>query len=208
MLTEKQIEKMTQKQAMAISDKQEAIMVVTIMPSLFNVMKNWQDDKEVAIAAIKRTAYSIEYVSDRLKDDEEIVLLAMEQNPRLLMEASKRLTDSNIMRAKAFKAYGHPFIVDKLAWNEFERLDWKLIKETTEYKQMPNGEVVEVYDEEKMQSSSFYKVMKKYYEHNPYNPLTAEDIRGYEEYLLGIRERRLKLGVKKRPAVAYQSSKK
>ena len=207
MLTEQQIKKLTQKQAAAVTDKNDAILIVTNRPSLFEKMPNWQDDKDVAMAAIKRFAFCIECVSDRLRDDEELVLLAMQQNPRLLMEASKRLSDSDKMRKIAFVAYGSAFIVDKLAWKEFERLDSKLRRDTTEYKEQPDGEIIEVFNEKKMDNNSFYRLFKKFYHHVPSDPVTADDIRAYEEYLLNVREQRLKKGVEKRPLINSQNLK-
>ncbi|MBQ7287830.1 MAG: DUF4116 domain-containing protein [Candidatus Gastranaerophilales bacterium] len=187
MLTDKKIEKMKLKEAAQITDKEDAIKVVKLQPHLFKTMEIWHDDKDVAMAAIDRTAYSIEYISDRLKDDEEVVLLAMKQNPRLLMEASKRLTDSDEMRKIAFEMYGHPFIVDKQAWRVFERMDAKMMRDTTvEVKR--NGRIEIEYDEEKMENNSFYRKMYRYYNRSEANPITAQDIRKYEKYLLDLLE--------------------
>ena len=188
---------MGNKKILQINTKEDAIKIVKRSGAYLEVLpEKYRDDKEVVKIAVENLSLALEYASDRLKDDEEIVLIAIKKDPRMLTEASPRLADDDKMRQIAFSIRGGAFIVNKYASKEFERLDNKMIKETTCVKELPNGSIEEVYDEEKMENSPFYQRFKRYYEQNPLNPITAKEIRSLEAWLLERREKRILASIK------------
>ena len=62
-----------------ITNKEHALKLVGERGILIKQLKQWQDDKEIAIAAVSSFPFALEYVSDRLKGDKDVVLAAIIQ---------------------------------------------------------------------------------------------------------------------------------
>lgn len=67
------------------------------------VSEELQDDEEVVRIAITRCGFALKYASDRLKDDESIVELAMTSHVPYLCFASPRLIENENMISKLYE---------------------------------------------------------------------------------------------------------
>lgn len=166
-----------------VVSKDEAIRIVSESGAKLKRIDNvWKKDRDVVLAAIKSFPFALSYADKSLRDDMNIVLDAIKREPRVLTEASSRIADDDLVRAYAFEINGSPFIVNKTAMAEFKFWDTKLIASCTKFVKQGYGEEDKMFcDEEKMMKFEFYQIFIKYYQGDD---LTAQDIRGYEKWLL------------------------
>lgn len=71
--------------------------------SLEFVSDELKDDQEVVLAAIKKNIYTLEFASEKLRDSEDIILEVMKNNNHVLGYTSKRLREDKQFLMKASK---------------------------------------------------------------------------------------------------------
>ena len=88
--------------------------------NLLKFAKEFQDDKEIVLAAVSNTWSSLQYASPRLKADKEVVLIAIAQNENALQFASFELRENEELATRAVSTNGMTLehVADKLKDNE------------------------------------------------------------------------------------------
>ena len=126
----------------ARQDEEVAVAALRISPTLFETMSaKLRGNRRVAIEAVSKNHYLIEYASDELRDDPEVVMAGAGSDwgeTVSLRHASKRLRSDKDFVIRALSTGANLFWVDESiqydldvvsAYNCFDRIDWRDVEE-------------------------------------------------------------------------------
>lgn len=120
--------------------KNEAIKKVREYYGNLKDLKNFQDDKDVVMAAVETDGWALQYATKRLKADRDIVTVAVKRFSESLYLASVELKkDEDLLKIyiSGVLNKGYNSLEDAIQNDEFEYFDLDLVKNV--YKKM-NGE--------------------------------------------------------------------
>lgn len=188
-----------------VCSKEEALSRVRKkFNTLARLEAQWQDDKDVVLAAVKHYGSALKHASRRLRADEEVVKAAIDSEPRALTYAVKELRNNPDMRTYAYSKGNSVFIVDPIAMEVFSLMDAKMINATVKQKVTKREKFTKadgstgyhetketvfdekgfpVFDEEAIINHPTYQKFKKFYKGN----ITATEMWELEEYLISLR---------------------
>lgn len=173
-----------------VKDKNLALKIVRERGILIEYLTQWQDDKDVALAAVTEFPFALEHVSSRLKADKDVVLAAIEKEPRVLSFADYTIYNDDEIREQAFKINKGGFIVDPEAFEEFLFQDSLMMKRVYRSNLIIDQSGKRSWDKsnyiQALDNDPFYKRFKKFYQADVYH-VSAWDIRKYEEILLNMK---------------------
>jgi len=183
-----------------IKTKEEIIKIVKKRGILLSRFPEWQDDKDVALAAVKSFPFALQHVSERLKADKEVVLAAIKKEPRTLSLAAKEIYDNDDVREYAFLINKSAFIVDPEAFEEFEFQDRQMMSKVYRSRVIIDENGKRSWDTENFElalnKNPFYRKFRRYYQAEKY-PIGPSEIRNFEALLLDMKKKRIEANDKK-----------
>lgn len=167
--------------SIVVNSEEEALKIVSENGEMLRRLEyKWRNNKKVVLVAVESTGFAFEFASKELKDDAQVVYCAILKQPRMLMHASKRWRENQSLRESAFELNGSPFIVDPVAFAEFQYLDKLIIGR---YKSNVNDEGVfeNPGEVERMRKDPIYIKLQKFYNGLPMSMKEMEEL---EKWLL------------------------
>ncbi|MBR2969593.1 MAG: DUF4116 domain-containing protein [Clostridia bacterium] len=167
-------------------DRDEIIDTLKITPFALELLdEKLKDDEEIVLTAVETNGDALQFASSRLKKNVNVVYTAIKSYPRSLMYAHKSLRDNDKLRSVAFAIYGGVFIVDPIAWKEFEyrnALGIYQLKAGEKFEYQDN-DLYNVLNNFQLRFARFYGLCDDY-------KMTPWELREFEKQLIRMRRER------------------